>query len=542
MDDEVESVRGKINRQIDIDKEVLSALPVNNKKNLKAYKDKVAEVKREYEYYLEKVTQEMKRRVIKIKSVLPDPKIAKLEQEIQYMDKIKLLNEDITSFEKMELDEILYVLKRFYKNNLELVNDAILRAIEKFRMVGIDLRGRDFNYSIYTKEYMTVFLGESKLGDSNSPKVKETFEQIYWKCPDIIIHIEMNFRNLFLKNEREINKYFDTASKQIMKELGLNQEEAIAKYNSMQDRLIDMKNKDTALILEKFLNGEEATKDYEEIAVKKNYKKLLGVDQTEIEHDKLEEYNSNILKMSNSLYEYKNYLKFKYIYDEVLGIYKSNDKFKAQCNEKRKQINKLEAKLFKTNKRVENFEKHKRLILKLFNKSNQNNNKLENINTDANEKILELKDIYREYESNKIKAIITTKLNDSSSIYDALVLVAPFYSFLVETIIKQFEDISQDDIKKTIEKFREFIKYPNITIINNIKISEEKDITIVIKDKYSLCDINVTKEDLNEDNIDNLISSVDNICKYNYLRHSKVKLNDVNYVLQANKILEAQKT
>lgn len=538
MDDEVESVREKINRQIDIDKEVLSALPVNNKKNLKAYKDKVAEVKKEYEYYLEKVTQEMKRRVIKIESILPDPKIAKLEQEIQYMDKIKLLNKDITSFEKMELDEILFVLKRFYKNNLELVNDAIVRVLEKFRMVGIDLKGNDFNYSLYAKEYMTVFLEEAKLGNSNSPKVKETFEQIYWKCPDIIIHIEMNFRNLYLKNEKVIDKYFNTASKQIMKELGLNQEEAIAKYNSMNDKLIDMKNKDTALILEKFLKGKEVIKNYEEITIKKNYKKLLGVDQKEIEDDKLEEYNSNIFKMSNSLYEYKNYLKFKFIYDEILEINKSNEKFNTQCNGIRKQINKLETKLFKTNKRVESLANHKGLILKLFNKSNQNNNKLENINTDANERILELKELYRKYETNKIKSIIVTKLNDSSTIYDALVLVAPFYSFLVETIIKHFEDISQDNIRKTIEEFREFIKYPYITIINNIKISEEKDITIVIKDKYNLCDINVTKGDLDEDNIDNLILSVESICKYNYLRHSKIKLDDVNFVLQAKKILE----
>ena len=317
-----------------------------------------------------------------------------------------------------------------------------------------------------------------------------------------------------------------------------NQEEAIAKYNSMNDKLIDMKNKDTALILEKFLKGKEVIKNYEEITIKKNYKKLLGVDQKEIEDDKLEEYNSNIFKMSNSLYEYKNYLKFKFIYDEILEIYKSNEKFNTQCNGIRKQINKLETKLFKTNKRVESLANHKGLILKLFNKSNQNNNKLENINTDANERILELKELYRKYETNKIKSIIVTKLNDSSTIYDALVLVAPFYSFLVETIIKHFEDISQDNIRKTIEEFREFIKYPYITIINNIKISEEKDITIVIKDKYNLCDINVTKGDLDEDNIDNLILSVESICKYNYLRHSKIKLDDVNFVLQAKKILE----
>ena len=90
------SVKEKINSQIDIDKEILSVLPKNNKKNLQAYKDKAAEIKQEYNTYLDEILSEMKRRMIKIKSIVPDPKIEKLTQEIQYMDKIELLNQNIT--------------------------------------------------------------------------------------------------------------------------------------------------------------------------------------------------------------------------------------------------------------------------------------------------------------------------------------------------------------------------------------------------------------------------------------------------------------
>ena len=208
--------------------------------------DKAADIKRNYVTYLDEILAEIKRRTIKIKSFVPDTKIEKLEQEIKYMDKIELLDKNTTSFEKMGLDEILYVLKRFYKNNLELVNDAIVKCLEKFRIVGINLVANDFNYSIYTKEYMNVLLEEIKKGDSNSGRVKDTFEQIYWKCPDIIIHIELNFRSLYLKNEKAINKYYDDARKQITKELGLNEEEALEKYKSLQIQLIETKNKDTA--------------------------------------------------------------------------------------------------------------------------------------------------------------------------------------------------------------------------------------------------------------------------------------------------------
>ena len=299
----------KINNQIDVDKEILSVLPKNNKKNLQAYKDKAAEIKQNYTRYLEEILSEIKRRTIKIKSFVKDEKINSLVQEIKTMEKIDILDSNTTSFEKMELDKTLYILKRFYKNNLELVNDAIVECLTKFRTVGVNLTAEDFNFSVYTKEYMTVFLEDMKKGDTNSTRIKDTFEQIYWKCPDIIIHIELNFRSLYFKNEKAINKYFEDEKKKITKELGLNEEEALEKYKVLQTQLIETKNKDTALIIEKFLNNELATKDYEESSIKKNYKKLLEKDLEEFSKDEIYEINKNIYRLQNSLYELKNYLK-----------------------------------------------------------------------------------------------------------------------------------------------------------------------------------------------------------------------------------------
>ena len=530
------SVKEKINAQIDIDKEILSVLPKNNKKNLQAYKDKAAEIENEYSNYLSEIISEMKRRVIKIKSFVPDPKIEKITQEIQEMEnKIVILNPNTTSFEKMQLDETLYTLKRFYRNNLELINESIIRAIESFKTVGIHLSANDFNYSVFTKEYMQVLLETIKKGESNSTKVKDTFEQIYWKCSDIIIHIELNFRSIYLKYEKSIDKYFEEEKKAIIKEMGLKPDEIIEKYNNLYTQLIEAKNKDTALIVEKFLNNEIVPKDFEPTNIKKNYKRLLGKDLEEFDFDKTQEINKNILRLQNSLYEFKNYIKFKYIYDEVLEIYKSKEKYKTICNQKLKQIKKLETKLFKTNKRLNRVENHKGLLKKIFNK---NNNRLEKININVNTQILELRQIYREYEDNKIKNIIVSSFNDSSTIYQVLLLICNFYSFLVNTIIKEFPDIKQEDIFDTIEQFRRFIKYPKFTIINNVKISEDKDIVLMIKDKYYLCDINITKEDLNEDNIFNFITIVNNICQNNYIINSKTTLEDIQFLLQVNKILD----
>ena len=528
----------KLNNQIEVDKEILSVLPKNNKKNLQAYKDKAAEMKQVYKSFLDKILLEMKRRTIKIKAFEPDEKIERLETKVKSMEKIDRLDNNTTSFEKMELDKTLYILRRFYKNNLELINGAIVECLEKFKSVGIVLSYLDFNYSVYTKEYMTVFLEEMKKGDINSIRIKDTFEQIYWKCPDIIIHIELNFRSIYFRNEKIINKYFEDEKKHITKELGLSEEEAIERYKSIKTQLIEAKNRDTALIIEKFLNNEIAPKDYEEANIKKCYKRLLDKEIDELSNEEKDEINKNIHRLQNSLYELKNYLKFKFIHDTAIDVYKSKEKYKSIYNQKFKQIKKIETKLFKTNRKLEKYEAHKGLLQKLFSK---NNNRLEKINTDSNMQILELRNVYRDLEENKVNNIIATSLNDNSTIYDVLMLTCKFYSFLVNAIINEFPDITQDEMQETIDRFRRFIKYPKITIINNLQILDEKDILLMIKDKYNLCNINITKGDLEDENLPNLITVVNSICENNYILNSKVTLQDIQFLLQAIKIFEENK-
>ena len=60
--------------------------------------------------------------------------------------------------------------------------------------------------------------------------------------------------------------------------------------------------------------------------------------------------------------------------------------------------------------------------------------------------------------------------------------------------------------QKLIQKLNEFLKSPYNTIINNITILEEKDLGVIIKDRYKLLDFNLEKEDVSADNIDNMIS------------------------------------
>ena len=528
----------KLNSQIEVDKEVLSILPKNNKKNLNAYKEKCAEIKTVYANYFTEVTGEIKRRLLKLKSVEADFKIDELYQEMLNMQKIYILNPYVTSFEKMGLDELLYVLRRFYKNNLQSVDESIIRCLKKFREMGINLTENDFNYSFYTKEYIKALLKAEANGNINSSETKDTFEKLYWKCPDIILHIELNFRSLYLKYEKEIDKYFVNLEKDLLSELNFeDKQQADEHYKKVNEQWIECQKHDAAIILKKFLNGEYTIRDYEATNIENLTKKLLiQPDDTVLDADTLEEFNNNIYKLQDSLYEYKKFLTFKFIYDKAVALYNSNEKYHVLYAQKLKSIRKLEGKLFNINRRIEKKDRHLFLILRIF----KGKNKLEKNNEDVEQKIKELKQEYRDLELSKMSNIIKSSLNNNSTIHDLLTLTSYYFSYLVDLIIEQFEDASQDYIYDKIAEFRDFIRYPNITIINNVSIVQEKDIALMIKDKYKLCNINVMKEDFEEDNLDKLISNVDIICTNNNIKSSKLTFEDIKFILQADKLLETK--
>ena len=189
----------KIIENIGVNKEILSTMPQNNEKNKKIYKEKIEEIKKEYEKYKSDILDIFSKRYNEEINISIDKSIENFSNRLNTIKNLMyLLNDEQTSYEKMGLDINIYKLEKYYKENLENVNEQIASCIEKFHMVGIELNIEDFNYVSYVKEYMEVFLQELQKDDIHSKKLKTAFEQIYWKCPDIIRNIALNFRNIYL--------------------------------------------------------------------------------------------------------------------------------------------------------------------------------------------------------------------------------------------------------------------------------------------------------------------------------------------------------
>ena len=245
----------EIIEKISVKKEILSTLPTNNKKNKEKYVKVVTENIVDFEKIQNYIFSEIKKRYSEIDKIEKKDNLSQIQKELNNISSILYLLNDInSSYEKMELDKRLHKLKYFYMNNLEEINSVILGTILKFKEVGIILTENDFLYSKYVKEYMSLFIEGIERKKLDLSAIQEKFESIYWKSPDIITHIELNFRYLYLVNKKKIDKYFLDKKKYIIS--SMKTDIIYNRYNKLIKNRDFAAENDAYVIIHKFLEGE----------------------------------------------------------------------------------------------------------------------------------------------------------------------------------------------------------------------------------------------------------------------------------------------
>ena len=97
---------------INTHKEVLNALPKNNEKNIKAYKNKVSELLILYKQDLTSIIEEIDKRSKHYLSLGKDEKIDSINTELtSLLTMLSITNKYNSSYEKSGLEKILYQLK-----------------------------------------------------------------------------------------------------------------------------------------------------------------------------------------------------------------------------------------------------------------------------------------------------------------------------------------------------------------------------------------------------------------------------------------------
>ncbi len=544
-----------IERQIDIDKEIINVLPKAGIKQIKELQKKLKSMLEKYNKMNESVKKEMIRRYNNITGIKENEEIAKTKKHILELENLGLSDSGPSSFQKMQLDKLLYNINGYYKKDLSTINLEILKCVKKFRDVGIKITKNDFNISEYVNEYMSVLLDELVKGSVNSDRVKEAFDKVYWKCSDLIPHIIVNIRQIYNQHEAEIDIFYKNKNEQLLNQLHLTQEQVHIKKQETVKLLNSLESVDGKNILNNFFNNNYSISDYKDENYKKIYENLISRELSSLTEEEKKSMDLNIQNLNNNLVEYTNYLEFKFLIDEILKLRderikelqkeeenKKNKKDKKDKNSKKnktelesleQEIKTLTEDILKINSSME----PQKAKFSIFKKKEEVKNDTAKI-LDRDKKIMAIKELYVKLDNCKLKETIVNNIDDTSKLIDVLRFASYDYGFLARSIIKKIPDILEKDIHIMIDRIRRFVSLYDFSVINNINISEKKDISIVIKDKYKLFGMTLTKENFSEDNIEELIKQIQIVKVYNDIQKSNILLDDIRYVINAREILK----
>jgi len=531
-----------IKDDIESKKTLLSSMPLNNKTNIKKHNEKIASIYADYEYYKEGVLKYINAKSESFEKKKSSNNSEKLRKQFEEYKHMKFILNPMNSFkEKMGLDNLLYDIHNYSNFAFDEINEIIKKLIEVFRTAGIELKVSDFKYTYYVNEYMTQFF--SCGGDYS--KLSDTFEKIYWYNPNIIEHIELNFRKLIKKYKSTFEQYikkeqetilssnnfknydeFIVALKNQYKELAESEEESL--YD-----IIDMAKKSKIEINNYFPDSKFRTTAFTGLTINK-----VDFDDPK----QMDKILDTLKRLKTNALEYQNYLKFlplfnhfKEKYEKQESVESNNASLKTIDN----QISTKESKLESINSQI--FEEPKPLtnILNFITKKKPES--LKNLKIESLKIAKELYDLYYQKEKLEFENKIISLKNDSLLLISDVVRLYYSYNFFKREIVKDvFELESYEETINLCKEFDDFASNPTNIIINGINTFEESDVASVICNKYKLENINLEVADLDEDNIPALINKIDFVIRINKIENSDLSIEKIWFIVENNQIKEKE--
>ena len=417
---------------------------------------------------------------------------------------------------------------------LEELNIIIKKFIDVFKNIGISLNLNDFSYTMFTEKYMQSYLNNIDLEqDDFSIKMKESFDEIYWECPDIIMQLKMCLESITSKYKKELSIYTSNSAEELLKEKNIENTEVIEHYVSERSKLEESIAKDEYLNLNLFLNNSKNIDDYLEnsrIRIDTFNQFDSNNDYSIMDDDDKEEFNNSIMELANTLHVLKKYYTYEFIIKDLIQRYKNKTNNKELYEQKLKEISNEE----KTRIKIYNdYQKaNKKGFFKQINKK-----KLKLLKLRMNEQIKVLNQLYLELNTLEIDVIVEKNANEATTIYELLLLSLNSFYYL-ENQINNMIDIQDDkNIQVIIEDYIKFIYNPHNLFLRRINAFVDYEIEDVIADKYHLLGLNITKEEINKDVIDNILERLDYIVLIQNINNSKISLEKIKLIKDSMEII-----
>ena len=535
----------KIKKEIEVNENHINNFPLETETGTKKMKEKIhrkaveernAYIEKEIPKFKEYQKQAYKELYSYVQANTPEDKTNAYheeEQSLQELLKILPLTNDKISLEmKLGYARIFYELSEEAGSSLKVVNMCILDFIKKMKDAGIELTIDNFNYSPFTLAYMTDLL-KNKNQERFDDLMQESFKNIYWECPEIIMHIKRNLQYIVKKNYQKLKEYNKHLADQILKEKNLTQETIETVYQSTRATLESKIEKDEYNNLQKFLNKMKNIDDYTIGAPlrSKSFNHLVIKDTyQELTEEEKQVFDRESINLGKHLQVLKEYYRYESIVKDLIERFKKKEESKTKYQTKEKEIDTEEKAIEKLYK-----EYQKANGIGLF--ARKNETKKAEIKVKMKEQINKLDKLYQELEELEIDIKLTENLNEGSSIYDTLIASLSSYKYIEKSMIEKFKEADTDfNLSNYVKAYLEFIYNPNADFLRKITVLLDYDIATVISEKYELLGIHLEKEEITEDAIDTEIETVNVVSLVNNINASNISIDKIKLICDINKI------
>ena len=379
---------------------------------------------------------------------------------------------------------------------------------------------------MFTEMYMESFFEDNDYG-----VMKEAFEKIYFACPDIRLQLKMNLNYILDNRQKELAVCVEELKKKEFEAMNVTSSNVIEKYVSYRNDLGNKKVTDeyynTLIFLKEnrrindFLVGSSSrVKNYDLFAVNGKY--------DELDDNAKSCYNSAMMDFYLTLRELKKYYKYEFIIEDLLKRYQDRVTAKSQYEAKKKELAKEE----KT--RVNIYHEYQKAcgigFLAKKNDVKKNNAKLK-----MNEHLKKLNTLYDEVRDLAITNRLN-QLNDSSSIYDLLLVSFSSFDFLEKQFLKN-EEFLDKSLEDNVDEYFQFIYSPDNAFLRKINVFVDFDISNILANKYKLLDLNVNQEMITKDTIDETMNSAMFINLIQNIERSHISIEDIKLIYDMSKVV-----
>lgn len=528
-------------KDIDAKKTIDSTAPTKTKTNRRQLYETLENIEGKYRDYQKNIRNYLmaKEKSLTIKD--EDDELIHKRERIKNLEEVRaLLNPSNTYFEKMGFDLLLYQINNYYVFNFNSLNKIINGFLEKFEQAGILLQSEDFDYTCYVHEYMTSFLEVYYKKSSNYNKVSEVFEQIYYLNPEIIGHIELNFRKLIEKNKHKFIHHISKLQKEAVdRNMVRDYDSCVSELKSLYNEVSFSKEKSISEIIELAKDGSIDIDQYlEDSKVRKTAFETVIADGIDY-HNKedMEDICTSLEKLEENIEEYNYYLEFlpliKDFKDEYIKIVSDTTRSEYKgLREIRDTINKKEDELARINRKIFGgktgfFD---------FKSGDPKTLKIESIY-----KAKELYELYKIYDQEYFKDKVMLILDKTLSIADLLNLYYSFDQFKKLEIQKVYNITDYNDIISYSERFDSFAKNPMNIIVTGISVFDEVPIQKIIVNKYRLNNINIVEGDLNPENVNVLLNKILLIIRVWKIEHGSTTIDKIWFMVNVDQLIKKER-